>query len=259
MQRMTQFFVNKPSLLVCCLVVVLALCLPACSQDKDNSTAEAPQQQSTTPPPDSPQKDESSIARLLNADSSSSISDIRKDALGALREVASIANDPSLKELETELHGTLSQIIGTGGSILSSVAGGVQEGAGKVQEKMEGAIDTPGDGNGVTVISSKENLNKYLTVDVHKVEDLGNGTWRLTVALRNSNEFTARLVGLDRKQTVLLLDTEDFAYFPTSEQAKSVTVVPRAAAKVDFTFTGLDAKPKTFRLFETDFPVNTPR
>ena len=243
---------------VCCLIAVFALCLPACAQDKENSKTETQQQQSSQPAtPEQPQKADSSLARLLTANGTTSLSDIQSDAIGALREVANLANDPALKDLETELQGALSQVIGAGGSILSSVAGGMQEGANKAQDKLDANIDSSGDGSKATVVNSKESLHKYLTVSIHKVEDLGNGTWRLTVALRNSNDFAVRLVGLDKRHTSLLLDADGFAYFPTKEQTKSITVVPRAAAKAQFTFTGLEVKPKTFRLFEADFPVET--
>ena len=251
-------FAKKHFISASCLLAVFALCLPACAQDKENSKTEAQQQQPSQPAtPEQPQKADSSLARLLAANGTTSLNDIQNDAIGALREVANLANDPALKELETELQGALSQIIGTGGSILSSVAGGMQEGADKAQKKLDEAVDSSGEGSKATVVNSRESLHKYLTVSIHKVEDLGNGTWRLTVALRNGNDFAVRLVGLDKRHTSVLLDADGFAYFPTKEQTRSITVVPRAAAKAQFTFNGLEVRPKTFRLFEADFPVET--
>ncbi|MDL2207937.1 hypothetical protein LJB82_04370, partial [Desulfovibrio sp. OttesenSCG-928-M16] len=106
--------------------------------------------------------------------------------------------------------------------------------------------------------ANKKELAELLRVSIFKLDEQGNGSWRVTLAVKNSNEFPVRLVNLTREQTALLLDVDGFAYEQTLQkgQARTVTVAPRAAVKVTFTFAGLEAKPGVFRLFDMDFPVN---
>jgi hypothetical protein len=54
-----------------------------------------------------------------------------------------------------------------------------------------------------------------------------------------------------------MLDANGFAYDPVLQQesARTLTVAARAAVKAAFDFSGLEAKPGTIRLFDTDFPV----
>ena len=256
MRHANLFFTKNRILPAICIPLALFLSLAACSEDTSGTKAVAAQPQPAPIAKTAPEKAEttdSSIARLLSADGNATLNELQNDAIGALREVAAMAKDPALKELESELQGALTQIIGTGGSILSGVAGGVQAGAEKAQEKMEGAKD------GAIVVNNGESLKQHLQVTVHRLEDQGKGTWRLTVAMRNSNDFPVRILGLDKKQACVLLDADGFAYFPApppnETRYRDITVVPRAATKAIFTFTGLDARPKTLRLFDTDFPV----
>ena len=159
--------------------------------------------------------------------------------------------EQSLQDIQSEVQNAMNEMISITGSMLSGMAAGMQEGAEKTQAQLDGA-------DGTKLIANKKELAELLQVSVFKLDDQGNGGWRVILAVKNSNEFPIRLVNLTRKQTALLLDVDGFAHEQTLQerQARTVTVPPRAAVKATFTFAGLEAKPVIFRLFDMDFPVN---
>ena len=159
-------------------------------------------------------------------------------------------NTPSIQEIQSEVQKTLNEMISITGTIVSGMAAGLQEGAEKAQEQLDGA-------DGTKLIANKKDLVELVQVTVFKLEDQGNGSWRVTLAIRNTNNYPVRLVNLTRKHVVLLLDTGGFAYDPVLQQesARTLTVAARAAVKTSFNFSGLDAEPDTLRLFDADFPV----
>ena len=89
-----------------------------------------------------------------------------------------------------------------------------------------------------------------------KAEQLEDRSWRITLAVRNPQEFPVRLAGLTDKRQVLLLDQEDFVHEPGSVGERLVTVPERAAQKLIFLFPELDGStPRTLRLYGMDFAV----
>lgn len=157
----------------------------------------------------------------------------------------------SLQDIQSEVQHVMNEMISITGSVLSGMTAGMQQGAEKTQAQLDGA-------DGTKLIANKKDLEELLQVSVFKLEEQGNGRWRVTLAVKNSNGFPVRLVNLTRKQTALLLDVDGFAYEQTLQegQARTVTVPSRAAVKATFSFAGLEAKPGVFRLFDMDFPVN---
>ena len=153
---------------------------------------------------------------------------------------------PSIEEMQKEVQKSMTEVI----SILSGLSIGMQESALKIQEQLDGS-------DGTKLVVSKKDMAELLQVRVFKSEELEKGVWRVTMAVKNTNDFPVRLVNLTRKQSVLLLDVDTFAYNPMARegQRRTVTVPARASVKIPFEFSGLDAKPGTLRIFDTDFPV----
>jgi len=156
----------------------------------------------------------------------------------------------SMLDIQKEVQSSMNEMISITGSVLSGMAAGMQEGAEKAQAQLDGA-------DGTRLVANKKDLAELLQVSVLKLEEQKKGNWRVTLAIRNANDFPVRLVNLTRKQSVLMLDTEGFAYDPVLQNglARTLTVAAKAAVKATFDFSGLDAKPDVFRLFDTEFPV----
>jgi len=159
-------------------------------------------------------------------------------------------HNSSMRDIQKEVQSSMGEIISITGSILSGMAAGMQEGAEKAQAQLDGA-------DGTKLIANKEDLAEFLRVSVLKLEEQEKGNWRITLAIKNANDFPVRLVNLTRKQSVLMLDTEGFAYDPVlqNESPRTLTVAAKAAVRATFDFSGLEATPGVLRLFSTDFPV----
>jgi len=157
----------------------------------------------------------------------------------------------SLQEAQEEMQNALREIISASGKVLTGMAAGMQEGAQDIQIQLD-SLD------GTKLIANKKDLAELLQVNVFKLEEQGNGAWRVTLALKNTNAFPVRLTNLTNRQSVLLLDDAGFAYspVPSPDLSRTLTVPARAAIKATFDFSGLDeVKPGLFRLFDTDIPL----
>ena len=125
----------------------------------------------------------------------------------------------------------------------------MQEGARDIQAQLDGS-------DGTRVISSGKDLASLTETRVLKAEQLEDRSWRITLDVRNPQEFPVRLAGLTDKRQVLLLDQEDFVHEPGSVGERLVTVPERAAQKLTFLFPELDGStPRTLRLYGMDLPV----
>ena len=135
------------------------------------------------------------------------------------------------------------------GEAIGGMTRGMQEGARDLQAQLDGS-------DGTRVISSGKDLAALTETRVLKAEQLEDRSWRITLAVRNPQEFPVRLAGLTDKRQVLLLDQEDFVHEPASTGERLVTVPERAAQKLVFLFPELDAStPRTLRLYGMDLPV----
>ena len=157
---------------------------------------------------------------------------------------------PSLQDVQSEVQNVMNDLISTGAAIFSGMAAGMQEGAEKAQAQLDSA-------DGTRLISNKSELSSLVEVKVSRLEELGNGSWRVILAFRNANDFPVRLVNLNRKKSVLMLDAEGFAYNQElqKDSTRTLTVASKAGVKAAFMFSGLEAKPGAIRLFDTDFPL----
>jgi len=160
------------------------------------------------------------------------------------------SGNASMRDVQNEVQNAMNEIITIMGTVMSGMAAGMGAGAENIQAQLDGA-------DGTKLIANKKDLAEFLQVSVLKLEEQEKGNWRVTLAIKNSNDFPVRLVNLTRKQSVLMLDANGFAYDPVLQQesARTLTVAARAAVKAAFDFSGLEAKPGTIRLFDTDFPV----
>ena len=160
------------------------------------------------------------------------------------------SGNASMRDVQNEVQNAMNEIITIMGTVMSGMAAGMGAGAENIQAQLDGA-------DGTKLIANKKDLTEFLQVSVLKLEEQEKGNWRVTLAIKNSNDFPVRLVNLTRKQSVLMLDANGFAYDPVLQQesARTLTVAARAAVKAAFDFSGLEAKPGTIRLFDTDFPV----
>ena len=140
-------------------------------------------------------------------------------------------------------------IISIMGEALGGMTKGMQEGARDIQAQLDGS-------DGTRVISNSKDLAALTEPRVLKAEQLEDRSWRITLAVRNPQEFPVRLAGLTDKRQVLLLDQEEFVHEPASAGERLVTVPERAAQKLVFLFPELDGStPRTLRLYGMDIAV----
>ena len=156
----------------------------------------------------------------------------------------------SLEDVQREVQKSVNEILSATGAVISGVSSGMLEGAQQIQEQLDSA-------DGTRLVGAKKSLTELLHVSVLRTEDMGNNAWRVTLAIKNDNEFPLRLVNLTAKNAILLLDGEGFAHEPKSdsERSRTLTIAGRTAVKLPLEFTELEAKPKQIRLFDVDFPV----
>lgn len=165
---------------------------------------------------------------------------------GASPAPSSPASGQGMEQGIQEAFGGLISIMG---EALGGMTKGMQEGARDMQAQLDGS-------DGTRVISSGKDLASLTETRVLKAEQLEDRSWRITLAVRNPQEFPVRLAGLTDKRQVLLLDQEDFVHEPGSVGERLVTVQERAAQKLTFLFPELDGStPRTLRLYGMDLPV----
>ena len=181
---------------------------------------------------------------------------IAADDSPPLKNAPTSGNDSSvdLQEVQRGVQSSVSEMLSITGSVLSGMSAGMREGAQQIQEQLDGA-------DGTRLVANKKDLTDLLEVSVLRTEKGDDsGTWRVILAITNKNDTPIRLVNLTTKQSVLLLDTEGFAYEPKPdvERKRTLTVAAKTAVKATFDFTGLEGKPKLFRLFDSDIPIQDP-
>ena len=163
---------------------------------------------------------------------------------------SSASSSPSSGQgMEQGIQEAFGGLISVMGEAIGGMTRGMQEGARDLQAQLDGS-------DGTRVISSGKDLASLTETRVLKAEQLEDRSWRITLAVRNPQEFPVRLAGLTDKRQVLLLDQEDFVHEPGSVGERLVTVQERAAQKLTFLFPELDGStPRTLRLYGMDLPV----
>ncbi|MBQ4133115.1 MAG: hypothetical protein IJD04_05205 [Desulfovibrionaceae bacterium] len=158
----------------------------------------------------------------------------------------------ALQEVQSGLADAFTDMFSVMGSMTSGMVEGMQEGAKQIQARLD-------ESDGARLIESGSDLRELTDVSVFKVEEKGEDLYRITLAIKNANDFPVRLTGLNQEGNVLLLDDHGFAHHPVGEEefSRIVTVPARAAGKGIFTFSGLDgAEPRLIRIYGEDIPVD---
>lgn len=168
---------------------------------------------------------------------------------GTASDTETSSSPSSGQGMEQGIQEAFGGLISVMGEAIGGMTRGMQEGARDIQAQLDGS-------DGTRVISSGKDLASLTETRVLKAEQLEDRSWRITLAVRNPQEFPVRLAGLTDKRQVLLLDQEDFVHEPASTGERLVTVPERAAQKLVFLFPELDAStPRTLRLYGMDLPV----
>lgn len=168
---------------------------------------------------------------------------------GTASDTETSSSPSSGQGMEQGIQEAFGGLISVMGEAIGGMTRGMQEGARDLQAQLDGS-------DGTRVISSGKDLAALTETRVLKAEQLEDRSWRITLAVRNPQEFPVRLAGLTDKRQVLLLDQEDFVHEPASTGERLVTVPERAAQKLVFLFPELDAStPRTLRLYGMDLPV----
>lgn len=153
------------------------------------------------------------------------------------------------QDVEAGIREAFGGIFSIMGEALGGMTRSMQEGARDMQAQLDGS-------DGTRIIASGKDLAALTETRVLKAEQLEDRSWRITLAVRNPQEFPVRLTGLTGKRQVILLDQEDFIHEPGSVGERLVTVPERAAQKLTFLFPELDGStPKNIRLYGMDFVV----
>lgn len=153
------------------------------------------------------------------------------------------------QEMQDGIQGVFGELFSSMGEIVGGMTKGMQDGAKEIQNQLDSAT-------GVKLIANKEQLLALTETKVLKAEQMADNSWKLVLAVKNTQEYPVRLANLTANQNVLLLDQEDFAYEQKATEQNIVTVPERAALKVEFFFPDLDGStPKTFRLYGQNFTV----
>ena len=168
---------------------------------------------------------------------------------GTTSDTETSSSPSSGQGMEQGIQEAFGGLISVMGEAIGGMTRGMQEGARDLQAQLDGS-------DGTRVISSGKDLASLTETRVLKAEQLEDRSWRITLAVRNPQEFPVRLAGLTDKRQVLLLDQEDFVHEPGSVGERLVTVQERAAQKLTFLFPELDGStPRTLRLYGMDLPV----
>lgn len=168
---------------------------------------------------------------------------------GTASDTETSSSPSSGQGMEQGIQEAFGGLISVMGEAIGGMTRGMQEGARDIQAQLDGS-------DGTRVISSGKDLASLTETRVLKAEQLEDRSWRITLAVRNPQEFPVRLAGLTDKRQVLLLDQEDFVHEPGSVGERLVTVPERAAQKLTFLFPELDGStPRTLRLYGMDLPV----
>lgn len=153
------------------------------------------------------------------------------------------------QDVKQNLQETFGGLFSIMGETIGGMTKGMQDGARDIQAQLDSS-------DGTRLITNSKDLAKLTETRVLRAEQREDRSWRITLAVKNPQEFPVRLTGLTNKQQVLLLDQENFIYEQSPVGERILTVPERAAQKLTLFFPELDgSSPKTIRLYGMDFAV----
>jgi hypothetical protein len=147
--------------------------------------------------------------------------------------------------------------------VKSIVSGVVSGGKAAVSGASEGLDEGRKEGNsldGSSLVMNKEDLLRLLSMRVLKSEELSEGSYEITVAFKNDNDFPVRITNLFDTSKVILLDKDGFAS-PLeigSLGGAEITVLPRAQARSRLVFDDMESEPAVLRFFDVETEVPAP-
>ncbi|PVZ87085.1 hypothetical protein C9426_13190 [Serratia sp. S1B] len=169
-------------------------------------------------------------------------------ALTLLISVPALAEDAAT--IKDGVKGFISGVVSTGKDTLSGVKSGIDDGR-KTGQSVDNA----------TIITDKEGLNTFIEASVlsaTKVGEKDSKDYEVTLALRNKSDKPVRLSNLNEANSLVLLDSGDFASLlktPLSPSEAEVLVPGSAAVRVRYTFTNVEAPPATLRIYGVNIKV----
>ncbi|WP_127957861.1 hypothetical protein [Serratia microhaemolytica] len=124
----------------------------------------------------------------------------------------------------------------------------------------EGIVDGRKEGESTDkahIASNQQELAELLSFTVISAEELGQGKYQLTLAVRNDNPFLVRVTNLSQHNSIVLLDKDGFSYpLPTPAiQGTDITAIEKSLTRVRYTFNNVEGEPKTLRIFATELPI----
>lgn len=149
--------------------------------------------------------------------------------------------------IKTGVRSIVSDVVSAGKDLASGFNEGVEDGR-KGGDRHEGTH----------TVSSQDDFKRLgLGLRVIKTETIDPGQVEVTLALDNPNDFPVRLTKLGNLRNVVLLDRDGFSYsLPRpEEQGRDVIALGRSATRLRYSFSEVEGRPGTLRLFDIDVPV----
>jgi hypothetical protein len=138
-------------------------------------------------------------------------------------------------------------------SVTKDVASGITEGLDEGRKSGSSTDDA-------VIVTEKQDFQKYVGVEVLKVEELQAGEYQITLAFKNDLEKPIRLTNLDEAANVVLLDVDGFSYNLDQIQGQDndVTLIAKSSTRIRLVFKDLELPPATLRLYQVDLELPAP-
>ncbi len=171
-------------------------------------------------------------------------------AISALVFVLAFGSISSAQEsdIKTGIRDAVSDTVSASRDAFSGFVEGIQEG------RRSGR-----DNDGGNLVATRADMARLgLKAEVRTLERKADGAYEITLALNNPNDFPVRLVNLSDIRNIVVVDKDGFSYSLDNPlvQGRDVTALGRSATRLRYSFSGLEARPAVFRLYDTD--VNIP-
>lgn len=146
------------------------------------------------------------------------------------------------------------------GGVKSVVSGVVSAGKDAISGVTEGVDTGRKEGESTDqskLVANKADFQRLTSIKVVKSESMGNNQYKLTLALKNDNDFPVRITNLSEPKYIMLIDADGFSTTIDSPlvQGKDITALPKSLTRVRYVFSNVEAEPAIFRFFETDVKV----
>lgn len=168
--------------------------------------------------------------------------------LAMLLPVAAFAAEPASESstLKDSAKAAVSSAITAGKNLLGGATEGVTEG----RESAQGA-------DGSIVVSSLEQLDGKVTVELLKVEPSSDNSLNVLLGFKNDTDKPLRLINLRQTGALLAIDQEGYSSAPLPGQLNpdDVTIPANTGVRQKFVFEGPVDGVQSVRLWGRDFKV----